>query len=144
VCPGGFPELQASFNHTSTFWQNVWDTKTQFFCPLNATGGQEECRSALFPELALFVFDNHYTEGDAWHWRWFAPHAMPELVQRLGGAQSYAALFDQFMTNSRKQVSNFLPNPWYASRVCATFFALFFRLLKTLLRLCVCAQVLVW
>jgi len=52
-------------------------------------------------------------QGDAWHWRWAVAQDFPSLVGKFESAEQFAKIMDQFMTLSRKDSSNFLPNPYY-------------------------------
>ena len=72
------------------------------------------------------VFDWRYIEGDAWHWRFFAPHVIiikNLLIQFLQDAQGLIKLFgkeyfikelDRMFTLAKNYINyNILPNPYY-------------------------------
>ena len=35
------------------------------------------------------IFSNYYTEGDAWHYRFYAPHDAAGLIQLFGGEKYF-------------------------------------------------------
>ena len=73
----------AHFTERSTYWRNVYAPGVKFFRGKNSDG------SWLAP-FDSFVWGSPYEEGSAWQHRWDAPHAVPEIMQVMGG-QSAAA-----------------------------------------------------
>ena len=46
--------------------------------------------------------NNHYTEGNAWHYSFFVPHDVPGLMRLMGGPERFAARMDElFVADSR-------------------------------------------
>ena len=62
----------------SNYWTNVYDKKMGFFRGKNADG------SWLSP-FDSFTWGSPYEEGSAWQHRWNAPHAVPQLIEAIGG-----------------------------------------------------------
>jgi len=79
---------------------------TNFFCP-KRKDGTWEC-----PFTWLDIFDPRYTEGDAWHYRFFVPGDIDGLVS-LFGKDDFASELSTFMFNAQLIYDNFLPNPYY-------------------------------
>jgi putative alpha-1,2-mannosidase len=52
----------------------VWSSDENFFCT-KTTAGEFNC-----PDLFINVWDERYTEGDGWHWRFFVPADMDGLI----------------------------------------------------------------
>lgn len=67
----------------------------------------------MWPIKALFPFDSHYTEGDAWHWRFLPYQNMSALIPLLGGAEAYAKQLQFFFEGSAADPTDLLPNPLY-------------------------------
>ncbi|CAM4886496.1 unnamed protein product [Rotaria socialis] len=61
----------------------------------------------------LIPFDYRYTEGDAWHYRFFVPHNTSRLVDLFGGAKYFAEELDTFFVRSRDWPTITIPNPYY-------------------------------
>ncbi|CAF4968074.1 unnamed protein product, partial [Rotaria magnacalcarata] len=57
--------------------------------------------------------DYRYTEGDAWHYRFFVPHNTSRLVDLFGGAKYFAQELDTFFVRSRDWPTITIPNPYY-------------------------------
>jgi putative alpha-1,2-mannosidase len=58
-------------------------------------------------------FDHHYTEGDAWHYRFFVSHNTKRLIELFGGEEIFVNELDTFFTRSQEDTSTILPNPYY-------------------------------
>ncbi|CAF3698756.1 unnamed protein product [Rotaria socialis] len=61
----------------------------------------------------LIPFDYRYVEGDAWHYRFFAPHNTPRLIDLFGDPKSFVQELDTFFTRGREWTTTKLPNPYY-------------------------------
>ncbi|CAF4654097.1 unnamed protein product, partial [Rotaria sp. Silwood2] len=106
---GLIDEAQEYYNRSQWF-ENIFDNTKKFFCPRNSTG------SILCPSSEieyLIPFDYRYTEGDAWHYRFFVPHNTPRLVDLFGGAKFFAQELDTFFIRSRDWPTTTIPNPYY-------------------------------
>jgi predicted alpha-1,2-mannosidase len=102
----GFTEDQKLFLNRSKNYLNVWEPNEKFFCA-RLRNGKFDC-----PIIKLNPFDTRYVEGNAWHWRWFAPHDMENLVA-LFGREYFVSELETFFKKSKDFPWNTLPNPYY-------------------------------
>lgn len=115
----GEQAIAAEFLRTSNNWRNNWHDGVKFFCAKDASGASAACDdSTTWPLESLFPFDEHYTEGDAWHWRFYPLHAFDELFETWAGGpggdtRPILDALGLFMNKSTSWPSNFMPNPWY-------------------------------
>jgi predicted alpha-1,2-mannosidase len=72
------PDDAAMFLARSHNYRNYWDATTGFLRPRLSDG------SWVSPFYPAFPFDEYYTEGDAWHYTFFAPHDVAGLAQLFG------------------------------------------------------------
>ena len=79
------------FTHRSAYWRNVYDERIGFFRGKNSDG------SWLSP-FDSFTWGSPYEEGSAWQHRWDAPHAVPGLIEAIGGASAALAALEQMMS----------------------------------------------
>jgi predicted alpha-1,2-mannosidase len=74
--------MKASFNY-----RNLYNSETKFFHPKNATGD--------FIEPFDYKFSGgmgargYYDENNAWTYRWDVQHNIPDLIQLMGGNESF-------------------------------------------------------
>jgi putative alpha-1,2-mannosidase len=87
---------QQDFLNRSKFYKNVWNSKTRFFEPRYKNGSFYK----LSKGERLNGLSNHYVEGDAWHYRFFAPHDVPGLMELFGGRDSFVKELDKFFKRS--------------------------------------------
>ena len=76
-------------------YANLFDPDVRFFRPRNADGS-----FADFSALAFTSREGHFTEGNAWHWRFYAPHDPEGLITLLGGDDAFATSLDVFFSSS--------------------------------------------
>ena len=79
------------FMRRSGYWKNVYDRQVGFFRGKNADG------SWLSP-FDPFTWGSPYEEGSAWQHRWDAQHAVPGLVEAIGGRQAAQAALNQMLS----------------------------------------------
>ena len=89
----GTKEDVAEFTRKSRFFRNLWNEKTGFFHPKDETGA------------FIMPFDynysggqgarDYYDENNAWTYIWDVQHALPELVEMLGGKRAASAKLDR-------------------------------------------------
>lgn len=101
-------EAQVYYNRSQWF-ENIFDNKTKFFCARHSNG-ELSCPNDI---ERLDPFDLRYTEGDAWHYRFFVPHNTKRLIELFGGQETFVNELDTFFTRSREDTSTLLPNPYY-------------------------------
>lgn len=80
----------AYFMERSAYWRNVYDRQVGFFRGKNADG------SWLSP-FNSFVWGSPYEEGSAWQHRWDAPHAIPQIMETMGGQAAAADALEQML-----------------------------------------------
>ena len=59
------------------------------------------------------MFDKRYTEGDAWHYRFFVPQDPYGLIELFGSNDTFVKELDTFLYRARFWKTNLLPNPYY-------------------------------
>jgi putative alpha-1,2-mannosidase len=101
-------EAQEYYNRSQWF-ENIFDNKTKFFCARDSNG-ELSCPNEI---ERLDPFDRRYTEGDAWHYRFFVPHNKKRLIELFGGEEIFVNKLDTFLTRSQEDSSTILPNPYY-------------------------------
>lgn len=101
-------EDQEMFLNRSTFWFNVWSADAQFMCPRFKANGSFEC-----PRDPLSLSNDLYVEGNAWHYRFYAPHDVSSLQQAWGDTDHYVAALSEFLDRSFDDEFDILPNPYY-------------------------------
>jgi predicted alpha-1,2-mannosidase len=93
----------AFFSNRSSFYKNVWSHDDSYYCPRFANG-TFKCPANKFDFL-----DNHFVEGDSWHYR-FHGHQPMKLFK---SERDFVEQLDKFMTLGRLDPFNVLPNPYY-------------------------------
>jgi predicted alpha-1,2-mannosidase len=81
----------AMFMKRSENWRNIFDAKTGFF------RGKKSDGSFLEP-FSPVRWGDPYVEGAAYQHRFDAPHAMPELIQAMGGNQKVVEELEKMLT----------------------------------------------
>ncbi len=79
------------FMKRSENWRNIFDPKTGFFRGKNSAG------SFLEP-FSPIRWGDPYVEGAAYQHRFDAPHAMPALIQAMGGNAKVVAELEKMLT----------------------------------------------
>jgi predicted alpha-1,2-mannosidase len=79
------------FMGRSEYWRNVYDREVGFFRGKNSDG------SWLAP-FDSFTWGSPYEEGSAWQHRWDAPHAVPGLIEAIGGKQAAVKALDDMLS----------------------------------------------
>ena len=74
----------------SAYWKNVYDRQVGFFRGKNADG------TWLSP-FDSFTWGSPYEEGSAWQHRWDAPHAIPGLIEAIGGQPAALEALEQML-----------------------------------------------
>eukprot|EP01080_Neovahlkampfia_damariscottae_P006430 gene6430-10438_t len=103
----GKKEDEQLFKKKSMNYKNHYSPRFKYFCPRNQDGSFD-C-----PTMTENVFDWRYIEGDAWHWRFFAPHDSQGLIN-LFGKEYFIKELDRMFTLAKNYINyNILPNPYY-------------------------------
>lgn len=111
----GDAEAEARFTARADSWRDVWDPETRFFRGKNADGtfGPTE---EFSPEEYTERGGPEYTEGTAWHWRFYVPHDPDGLVEVFGGGEALVAELEEFFSRSGVATARprtFLPDKFY-------------------------------
>eukprot|EP00698_Gefionella_okellyi_P019834 TRINITY_DN6145_c0_g2_i1.p1 TRINITY_DN6145_c0_g2~~TRINITY_DN6145_c0_g2_i1.p1 ORF type:complete len:920 (-),score=172.62 TRINITY_DN6145_c0_g2_i1:1401-4160(-) len=97
----------AMFLNHSHFYRNTFDPKSQFYCPRSANGTFSCSLDPCYP------FDSHYTEGDAWHYRFYGYHDPVGMIELFGSNETLTTLLNELFERATPFMSQFLPNPYY-------------------------------
>jgi len=108
----GTKEDVAEFERKSRNYRNLWNAKTGFFHPKDSEGrfiGPIDYRYAGGQGAR-----DYYDENNAWTYVWDVQHALPELVEMLGGPAAARgkldAMFNEPYGRERWQYYNVLPD----------------------------------
>jgi predicted alpha-1,2-mannosidase len=83
------------FMKRSSFYKNLYDTKSGFFRAKNKKG---EWLSPFNPLKYGGNGGNPYTEGNAWQYFWYVPQNVPDLISIVGGTKAFTEKLDKFFT----------------------------------------------
>lgn len=102
------------FNKHARFYQNLFNTETQFFQARNADG---TFQTEFQPEMLTYVdiggkFTHAYVEGSAWQWRWGVPSDADEVVKLFKSRDYFVSELNQFFERAPQGVS-VIPNAYY-------------------------------
>jgi hypothetical protein len=91
----------------SQYYQNQYDAETGLMRPRHADGRW----LTPFDPLKVSMLDQgDYTEANAWHYSFYVPQDIPNLIRLSGGDEAFTAKLDKFFTlktENRNQVSDF-------------------------------------
>ncbi len=90
------------FMDRSKNYENLWHPTYKYFWGKDDAGQWE---SGFSP----WLYYDWYTEGNCRHWRWFAPHDVPGLIDLFGGVDELDAELTQFFEFSAPEVVPYLP-----------------------------------
>lgn len=77
-------------------WRNLYDEETGFLLPRLANGDTVEITN----KESVGMRDGPYTEGSAWHWRFYVPHDGAGLAEALGGPDKLAEALEAYFEGS--------------------------------------------
>ena len=87
----GKSDDHAMFMKRSDNWRNIFDPKTGFFRGKNSAG-------TFLEPFSPIRWGNPYVEGAAYQHRFDAPHAMPALIEAMGGNAKVVAELEKMLT----------------------------------------------
>lgn len=109
----GREEDAALYREQSTYYRNVYNPRNEVFWPRGSDGEFLEPSSLT----SVTQRSGYYTEGSAWHWRFYTIHDAAGLVELLGGAEKLGealeASFRQSGYGVEGPVNTVLPDPYY-------------------------------
>lgn len=106
---GHTSDAQMFYDRSFNF-RTQWNDTIQFMCP-RYSNGTFNC-----PEHLLNPKDGRYVEGDAWHYRWFAPQHPDALKDLFTSTPYYLDQLETFFASSFDYpLAEFeaVPNPYY-------------------------------
>jgi predicted alpha-1,2-mannosidase len=86
----GDTSVAKEFGARSHHWKNLYDPSTEFFRP--------RINGAFMEAFDPYQVDFHYTEANAWQYRFFVPHQWEELEKRLGGKKKFQKELERMFT----------------------------------------------
>ncbi len=93
------------FLSRSRNYRNLWDARSKSFRPRRTDGS--------WRRMPDWTFDRAYTEGNARQWRWHVLHDAPDLVELMGGRESFARELESFFEDSVRQMNTRFPDLQY-------------------------------
>jgi len=91
-------------------WKNTFEQESTFMMPRNADGS-----FVAIPSKNI-AYEAHYTEGDAWHWRFYPTWSAENLATAFGGPVAFGEALTEFFEGAGLNKANFsplLPDPKY-------------------------------
>lgn len=79
------------FLKRSENWKNIYDRGTSFM------RAKDEKGVFVTPFIAK-EYTNEYCESNAWHYYWFVPQNIPELIEKTGGKKRFEQKLDSMFT----------------------------------------------
>jgi len=99
-------EDEARYRERALSYRNVWDAQERFFRGRNADGS--------FPDgFVATNWASEYTEGDAWHYRFFVPHDVEGLIELFLSRRVLVRELDTFFGEAEGRGRQPLPDPYY-------------------------------
>ena len=94
-------------------YENLFDAQTRFFQPRRADGSFDRVSDLA----AVWMGSGAFTEGSAWHYRFYAPHDIEGLATLFGGPGPFGDALEQFFSRSALgrpgRVNLLLPDSYY-------------------------------
>jgi len=97
----GNEDIAQKFLKRSQNFRNHFDEKTKFFRTKHSDGKFQEPFDPQRTHTREGSKERDYTEGNAWQWRWFAPHAPYDLIEMLGKKEQFTKELDTLFSMER-------------------------------------------
>ena len=91
----GLKDDYEEFIRRSQFYKNVIDPSVGFARGRKSDGSW---KPNFDPDQSSGLGAGEFTEGNSWHYTWFAPHDVPGLINLLGGEQKFIDKLDELFT----------------------------------------------
>ena len=102
----GDDDDEARYRARALSYRNVWDDEVRFFRGRRADGS--------FPEaFEPLGWASEFTEGDAWHYRFFVPHDVDGLIELFRSRRALVRELDTFFEEAVSRGRQPLPDPYY-------------------------------
>jgi len=102
----GHAEDAEEFRKRSGFFKNLWFDEEGFFRARNSDGSWYEPFNPL-------VWQDPYTEGNAWQYLWYPPNDVPGSAKLLGGWTPFLVRLEEFFQLSMDNWNDVIPSPYY-------------------------------
>ena len=89
------------FINRSTFYKNVFDSKTHFMRAKDSAGNWRTPFDVFTPSHDS-TCGGDYTEGNAWQYTWHVQHDVPGLISLFGGEDAFTEKLDSLFTLERE------------------------------------------
>jgi predicted alpha-1,2-mannosidase len=103
----GRMEEYREYIRRSQFYQNQYDASTGLMRPRHADG---RWLTPFDPFKVSLLDQGDYTEANAWHYSFYVPHNIPDLIRLSGGDGAFITKLDTFFTvqtGTRHDISDF-------------------------------------
>lgn len=90
----GHPAEAVTYLRRSQAWRNLYDPYTGFMRPRKNGGWIDPFDPS--------EINNHFTEGNSWHYSFYVPHDIQGMIQARGGKESFSGRLDELFTASEK------------------------------------------
>ncbi|MCB9480039.1 MAG: glycoside hydrolase family 92 protein [Deltaproteobacteria bacterium] len=98
----------AMFGARAKNYANLWDPEKDFF------RAREEGTGDFYDKFNEWWLNfDEYTEGNARHWRWYAPHDPVGLISLFDDKAQFISELTEFFENIKEDYSGLLPDPYY-------------------------------
>jgi len=91
----GKTEIYETFSKRAEYYKNHFDKSTGFMRGKDAEG---KWRTPFSP----LDYETDFTESNGWHYFWYTPQAIPEIIDMVGGDEAYIEKLDNFFTLTPK------------------------------------------
>lgn len=85
------------FARRAGFYKNLYNLQTHFFQPKDKNGKWIE---PFDPYKYGANGGSAFTEGNAWQYYWYVPHAIDSLIELTGGKKAFEQKLDRFFTDN--------------------------------------------
>ncbi len=92
-------EIFDEFSKRSEYYKNHFDISSKFMRAKDSVGNW---RTPFNP----LEYEHDFTESNGWHYFWYTPQAVPEIINMVGGEKNYIAKLDSFFTLEPKPDDN--------------------------------------
>ncbi|MBA2664809.1 MAG: glycoside hydrolase family 92 protein [Bradymonadaceae bacterium] len=108
-----YTEDEALFRQRAGYYKNLFHSDSGFFRPRHADGSFDLSRTTE----TVHMGGGPFTEGSAWHWRFYALHDPSGLVELFGGKAALDEALEAFFAKSAlgktRPINTVLPDIYY-------------------------------
>jgi len=89
-------DIYDTFSKRADYYKNHYDESTGFMRGKDKNGNWRTPFSPL-------DYETDFTESNGWHYFWYTPQAIPEIIEMVGGEKDYIKKLDTFFTLEPKK-----------------------------------------